>query len=76
MRVDPELQAQADTLSIKENPKNGHQLTVADAVPGAQNPLALAVPVGSMWRNGCKIRVKTLNGSEKVQRKIKQYASV
>ncbi|KAI6747861.1 hypothetical protein HG531_008403 [Fusarium graminearum] len=56
MPIEPELQAQADMLSIQENPKNGHQLTAGDAVPGAQSPLALAIPVGSMWRNGRKLR--------------------
>ncbi|KAM0351023.1 hypothetical protein ACHAPU_002803 [Fusarium lateritium] len=74
MPLGPELQANADMLSIQENPKNGHQLTVGDAVPGAGNPLALAVPVGSMWRNGRQLRVKILNGSDKIKGKIRQYA--
>uniref|UniRef100_A0A4E9E819 Peptidase metallopeptidase domain-containing protein n=1 Tax=Gibberella zeae TaxID=5518 RepID=A0A4E9E819_GIBZA len=74
MPIEPELQAQADMLSMQENPKNGHQLTAGDAVPGAQSPLALAIPVGSMWRNGRKLRVRILNGSDKIKGKIKQYA--
>ncbi|KAM0231179.1 hypothetical protein ACHAP5_011165 [Fusarium lateritium] len=76
MVLESELQAKADMLSIQENPKNGHGLTASDGIPGAGHPLALAVPVGSQWRNGRIIRVKLLNGSEKIQTKIKQYASV
>jgi hypothetical protein len=70
MPVSEDLRGQADTLALQENPKNGHQLTAGGAVLGTQNPLALALPVGSMWRNKRILRVKFLNGSDRIKQKI------
>ncbi|KAF4452084.1 metalloprotease protein [Fusarium austroafricanum] len=74
MPVPSELRAQADTLALQENSKNGHQLTAGGEILGANNPPALALPVGSMWRSNRVLRVKLLNGSDKVKRKIQEYA--
>ncbi|KAM0499409.1 hypothetical protein ACHAP8_005562 [Fusarium lateritium] len=74
MPVPDDLRAQADTLSLQENPKNGHQLTAGGAVLGSKNPFALALPVGSMWRNKRVLRVRFLNGSDRIKQKIQEFA--
>ncbi|KAM5342766.1 hypothetical protein ACJ41O_013732 [Fusarium nematophilum] len=76
MVVPDDLQALADTLSIKENPLNGHQITQGSPVQGGGDPASLALPVGSMWATGRTLRVKLLNGSDKIKGKIRQYASL
>ena len=82
MPVPDDLLAEADTLSIQENPQNGHQITTGDQIQtgsqmfGEVEPAALALPTGSLWLNGRTLRVKILNGSEKIKSKVRQYASV
>lgn len=74
--IPDELQALADTLSIQENPLNGHQITVGRAIQGGGDPASLALPIGSLWQNGRALRVKLLNGSDKIKAKIRQYANL
>ena len=77
MPVPPELQAQADMLAVQENPLNGHQITAGGPVPTAPPDVGfLALPVGTMWKTGRTLRVKILNGSDKIKSKIQQYANV
>lgn len=66
-----ELQDQADAFAIQENPLNAHHHnTTSDQV----RPL-LVLPTSSMWANGRTLRVKILNGSPKIQQKIRDFAS-
>ncbi|KAL8376465.1 hypothetical protein RB595_007520 [Gaeumannomyces hyphopodioides] len=75
MPVPEELRAQADMLAVQENPRNGTQITAGDSIPGV-GEMGLALPVGSMWKPGRTLRVKILNGSEKIRGKVRQYANV
>ena len=61
----------ADELSVQENPQNSPYPTGYDAQTYGQH---LAAPVGRLWRNKRNIRVRILNGSKKVKRKIREYA--
>lgn len=62
-----ELQAEADARAIQENPNNaGHR--VSGRAP------SLALPVGNKWAPGRNLRVKILNGSPKIQQKIRDLA--
>lgn len=70
------LEAKADTLAVQENPLNGHQITTGDQIQGGGDPASLALPVGSMWLNGRTLRVKILNGSDKIKSKVRQYGSL
>lgn len=76
MLVPPELQARAEMLAVQENPRNGHQITTGGPLPtGIPSDVGfLALPVGSMWKTGRILRVKILNGSDKIKDKIRQYA--
>ncbi|KAK3944177.1 hypothetical protein QBC46DRAFT_375581 [Diplogelasinospora grovesii] len=76
MPIPPELQADADMKSIQENPLNGHQITTGAPVQGGGPPTSLALPIGSLWKNGRTLRVKILNGSDKIKGKIRQYGSL
>lgn len=76
MPVPEELRAEADMLAVQENPANGTQITAGDSIPGVGDFGSLALPVGSMWKPGRTLRVKILNGSEKIRSKVKQYANV
>ncbi|KAF7561935.1 hypothetical protein G7046_g2230 [Stylonectria norvegica] len=76
MPVPPEFQAKANTLAIQENPLNGHQITTGDPVQGGGQPSSLALPIGSKWQNGRTLRVKILNGSDKIKGKVRQYGSL
>ncbi|ROW08210.1 hypothetical protein VMCG_03089 [Cytospora schulzeri] len=75
MPVPPELQATADTLAIQENPLNGHQITAGESILG-DDLNRLALPIGTMWRTGRTLRVKILNGSQKIRSKIRHYSSL
>ncbi|KAH7152733.1 hypothetical protein EDB81DRAFT_931076 [Dactylonectria macrodidyma] len=72
IQVPDNLRAQAEVLAIQENIANGHQIT-SGAPPG---PASLAAVTGNKWKNGRTLKVKILNGSEKVKGKVRQYASV
>ncbi|KAL8342348.1 hypothetical protein RB601_005013 [Gaeumannomyces tritici] len=56
-------------LAVRENPRNGTQITSGNLIPGV-GKMGLALPVGRMWRTGRTLRVKILNGSEKIQSKV------
>ncbi|KAL8404171.1 hypothetical protein RB594_009147 [Gaeumannomyces avenae] len=73
--VPPNLRAQADMFAVRENPRNGTQITSGNSIPGV-GKMGLALPVGRMWRTGRTLRVKILNGSEKIRSKVPQYANV
>ncbi|KAH7153618.1 hypothetical protein EDB81DRAFT_932277 [Dactylonectria macrodidyma] len=74
--VPPELQAEADMLSVQANPLNGHQITTGGLLPGLGGMESMAMPVGWMWKNGQTLRVKFLNGSEIIKSKIRLYANL
>ncbi|KUI72507.1 hypothetical protein VM1G_07813 [Cytospora mali] len=76
MPVPPERQVMADTLAIQENPLNCHQITAGEVITDGGSIGHLALPIGSMWKPGRTLRVKILNGSEKIRGKIQQYANV
>lgn len=72
MPVPDDLQAMAEVLSVQENPANAFQNIAGDA----DVPERLAVIIGNKWKNGRTLKVKILNGSDLVKRRIKQYASL
>ncbi|KAH7123446.1 hypothetical protein B0J13DRAFT_628567 [Dactylonectria estremocensis] len=74
-------------LAVQENPANGHLIT--EAAPGEEEEQGeshkaedtndigrLAVETRKRWRNGKTLRVKFLNGSDRVRRKVRQYANI
>lgn len=61
----------ADQLSIRENPNNSPYPAGYDAQTYGQH---LTAPVERLWRDNREIRVKILNGSDKIKRRIKKYA--
>ena len=76
MPVPDDLLALADTLALQENPQNGHQITTGDQIQDGGGAVALGLPTGSLWKNGRTLRVKILNGSDKIKSKVRQYASL
>ena len=74
MRLPPELRVQADMLAIEENPANGFQTLTGSIMQTRGEALALALPVGSRWRDARVLRVRILNGTNKIKAKIRQYA--
>ena len=71
-----ELLVKANMLAIQENPANGHHITAeGGTIQGPEGSLALALPVGSKWRNGRTLRVRILNGTPKIKAKVRQYAN-
>ena len=76
MQLPPALRAKADMVAIQENPANGHQITTGDTIRGRGEPLALSLPLGLKWRNGRTLRVKILNGTDKIRGKVHQYANL
>ncbi|KAK4464982.1 hypothetical protein QBC42DRAFT_195855 [Cladorrhinum samala] len=74
--VADDMKAYADTIAVQTNPLNGHQITSGGPIQGGDTPAALALPVGRMWNNGREITVRILNGTPKINGKIKQYASL
>ncbi|KAH7012934.1 hypothetical protein EDB80DRAFT_834602 [Ilyonectria destructans] len=74
-------------LCIQENPAHGHMMT--EAAPGEeheQEDAAELVDVGDMlyltvatenkWENGKTLRVRFLNGVDRVRRKMQQYTNI
>ncbi len=76
MHLPPDLRAKADVLAIQETPTNGHQIATGGTIQGRGEALALALPVGLQWRNGRVLRVRILNGTDKIKDKVRQYANV
>ncbi|KAM5531017.1 hypothetical protein V8D89_015344 [Ganoderma adspersum] len=76
MRLPLEHQATADVLSIEENPANGHQIALGGFIQGRGETLSLVLPRGLKWQNARVLRVKILNGTDRIKAKIRQYANV
>lgn len=73
--IPPGREAGADTLAVNRNPSNAHGASSALLLSGSERPIALAMHTGRLWENGRVLRVKILNGSDRVKQKIRQYAN-
>ncbi|KAF7555207.1 hypothetical protein G7Z17_g2398 [Cylindrodendrum hubeiense] len=82
MPVPEGLEADADVAAINENPANGHFITSAGPDDGSDGendefePIELAVAIKKRWKNGRTLRVKFINGSDRLKGKVRQYSII
>ncbi|KAK0647011.1 hypothetical protein B0T16DRAFT_171800 [Cercophora newfieldiana] len=78
MPVPEGIRELAETAAIEENHLNGHQRNLREA-GGAfglgDASLQLSLPNSTLWENGRVLRVKIINGTPHIKKKIQQYAN-
>ncbi len=68
------LQTEASQRAIAENPANLAFLGSHGPMRAAASPMAMALLTSRKWKNGRKLRVRFMGGSDFVQAKVEKYA--